>query len=169
MGTAAEVWSTMTRSWSVEPTSERIIDDIQKFEDILDKLIDARGCVVQDVFFRTGRRALDPLWVRLDGKDGECKLKPRPSQRKDTLRGRVIHFDATEAYNTLCGQGNAEQEAARDELMVDILLDMARIGMQQEEVANGARMEAEVENEEDQEEDVRHVDDEEQDIEFDEE
>ena len=32
MGTPAEVWSTLTRCWEVAPTSERIVEDISKFE-----------------------------------------------------------------------------------------------------------------------------------------
>ena len=42
------------------PSSERIVEDIELLPDVLNKIIDARGCVVQDEEFRglrSGRRA----------------------------------------------------------------------------------------------------------------
>ena len=77
MGTPAEVWSTMARCWEVEPTSERIVEDIMKLDMVLDKIIEAEGCVVFDLFLRTGKRGQE--LEKKDGK-GSCKNKPRSSQ-----------------------------------------------------------------------------------------
>ena len=79
MGTPLEVESTMRRCWTVEPTSDRIVEDIQKFESVLDKIIAAQGYVVHDEFLRTGRRgdALnDERWTKMKG-EGELKRKAR--------------------------------------------------------------------------------------------
>ncbi len=53
MGTPAQVWSTMTRCWQVEPTSDRIVEDILALLQVLERIIAARGCVVQDQFLRS--------------------------------------------------------------------------------------------------------------------
>ena len=61
MGTPAQVWSTMSRCWTVAPTSARIIEDIDALPGVLEKIIAANGCVVHDEFLRTGRRVLGQL------------------------------------------------------------------------------------------------------------
>ena len=63
---------------------------------VLDKIIEAEDCLVFDLFLRTGRRGQE--WNRKDGK-GECKNKPRSSQRIDTIKSRPIHEDCIEAFN----------------------------------------------------------------------
>ena len=95
MGTPAEVWSTIERCWTVEPTSERIVEDIYHLPIVLDKIIEAGGCVVQDEFLRTGRRHR-----RADDK-GDCKIKPRRSSRKETAALPPIHSDAAAALGLL--------------------------------------------------------------------
>jgi hypothetical protein len=56
-GTPAEVASTMRRVWQVCPTSERIVQDINRFPEALDKIIAAEGAYVPELDKRTGRRA----------------------------------------------------------------------------------------------------------------
>jgi hypothetical protein len=99
MGTPAEVWSTVTRCWEVAPTSERICEDIMRFPEVLDKILERNGCVVPDEFLRTGRRAR-----RADG-NGEVKHKPRKRQRKETaMRARPRHADVEAARTALITQ-----------------------------------------------------------------
>ena len=98
MGTPDEVWSTMERCWSLEPTSERIVEDILKFDFVLEKIVEHNGCVVHDLFLRTGRRGDE--WQRIDGK-GVLKNKPQKKQRKETIVTRPVHPDAQDAYNSL--------------------------------------------------------------------
>jgi hypothetical protein len=121
LGTPEEVWSTMSRCWLMEPTSERIVQDVSKFRAVLDIIIAAQGCVVQDIFFRSGRRGDE--WMRAKG-DGHCKNKPRPRQRKATLKTRPIHPDARHAYNQLTTNAGANMEADLQGLMAEILLGM---------------------------------------------
>eukprot|EP00732_Lithocolla_globosa_P000603 Lithocolla_globosa_v1_NODE_207_length_5169_cov_7.885329.p3 type:complete len:201 gc:universal NODE_207_length_5169_cov_7.885329:2147-2749(+) len=78
MGTPKEVENTMARCWTLEPTSERIIEDIMALPMILQKIIEHNGCVVQDEYLRHGRR-----FRRADDK-GDTKHKPRKRQRKET-------------------------------------------------------------------------------------
>ena len=94
-GKPEEMWSTMIRSWEMEPTSESIVQDIQKFPEVLRKIIAHRGCVVHDEYLRTGRRERS--------KDGKriLKHKPRFSQRKETMKMRPTHIDAIEARNMI--------------------------------------------------------------------
>ena len=97
MGTPAQVESTMRRCWQMEPTSECIVKDIKKFPFVIDKIIEAEGCVVPDLFFRTGRRA-----AKLKG-EGFCKNTPISRQRKSTIQYviRPIHPDCQEAFDSL--------------------------------------------------------------------
>ena len=97
MGTPAQVESTMRRCWRMDPTSECIVKDIDKFEYIVDKIIDAQGAVEPDLFFRTGRRA-----EKLKGV-GLCKNTPIKKQRKSTIQSvlRPIHPDCQEAFTSL--------------------------------------------------------------------
>ena len=48
LGTPVEVWSSLSRAWTVEPTSTRIVEDISKLEFVLNKIIEKKGCVVPD-------------------------------------------------------------------------------------------------------------------------
>ena len=60
LGTPPQLFSSIERTWRVTPTSKRIIEDIELLPSVLDKIIEARGCVVQDEEFRglrSGRRA----------------------------------------------------------------------------------------------------------------
>lgn len=102
METPAQVESTMMRCWQMEPTSACIVQDIQKFPYILDKIIEAEGCVVPDEFLRTGRRGDDLNWEKRKG-GGICKMKPRLRQRKDTNMSviRPIHPDCQAAFDSL--------------------------------------------------------------------
>ena len=56
MGTPDQVWSSITRCWSMEPTGERIVEDILALPRLLDMIIANKGCVVKDEYLRTGRR-----------------------------------------------------------------------------------------------------------------
>ncbi len=59
-GTPGGLLSSIKRTWRVAPTSKRVIEDVELLPAELDKIIEARGCVVQDVAFRglrSGRRA----------------------------------------------------------------------------------------------------------------
>ena len=42
--------------WLIDPSSERIVEDIEGFPRVLDIVFDLRGCVVP-MNFRSGRRA----------------------------------------------------------------------------------------------------------------
>lgn len=96
MGTPSEVWSTIERCWTVAPTSARIVQDISKFEAVLDKIIEKEGAVCPDLFLRTGRRARQAL-------RGNAQLKhtPRDRQTTATLCEKPRHPDNDEAYRLL--------------------------------------------------------------------
>ncbi|KAJ1421305.1 hypothetical protein B484DRAFT_465573 [Ochromonadaceae sp. CCMP2298] len=134
MGTPPAVWRTMTRCWEMEPTSDRLVEDIMAFEHVLGVVVEHRGCVVADKFLRTGRRAR-----RSDGK-ANCKNKPRTSQRKTTLVSRPCHPDCVEARNKIMGLVNtvadqaieAVDEAAAGLLMLMDLHDVQRGGEEEE-------------------------------------
>jgi hypothetical protein len=54
-------------------------------------IIDAKGCAVQDIALRSGRR------YRLAKSTGDCKSKPRKSGRKNTLELPLCHPDGEKA------------------------------------------------------------------------
>ena len=95
LGTPASVWRAMERCWEVEPTSMRIVQDISDFQRILEKIVEARGCVVHGEAFRSGHRS-----IRSDG-DGLCSSIVKSYQRKETLSGRPVHNDAMSEFNRL--------------------------------------------------------------------
>ena len=90
LGTPAEVWWSMARTWEYSPSSERIVEDISALPRVLDVIIEHKGCVVPDLFLRSGRRALTAQ-ERQDGKAGAVINAPRKRQRKATLEGRKCH------------------------------------------------------------------------------
>jgi hypothetical protein len=60
------------------PTNARITEDISGWERVCDKIIEAKGCIVPDENFRTGRRTR-----KLRGEGGR-KTKLRKRDRKTT-------------------------------------------------------------------------------------
>ena len=89
-GTPAEMWATMEHCREVEPTCERVAEDILAFPRILRLIINAKGCVVADDQLRSSKR-----YVAVRNRS-ELKYKPRDSQRKATISkaARVCHPDA---------------------------------------------------------------------------
>jgi len=93
--TPQEMWKIMFKCWELEPTSERIVEDISNWPEVLRKIIANHGCVLYADRLRTGRR-YDNM------RTGRPLLhKPRASQRKATLKSRVIHPDLEEAREML--------------------------------------------------------------------
>jgi hypothetical protein len=92
----------MERCWSIEPTSERIKEDITAFPDILQAIIDHEGCVVKDLFLRDGRHA------RRADDAGPLKSKRRKRQQKGTISEPVCHPDAVESKLQLTHQFQKE-------------------------------------------------------------
>ena len=124
MGTPEQVWSSMTRCWQVEPTSERIVQDILALPEVLNKIIAAKGCVVQDQYLRNGRRAR-----RADDK-GECKNKPVSKQRISTNLARPLHPDCNEAFKIISGAALANlHNILEDQANYIELIEAANIGI----------------------------------------
>ena len=73
------------------------MEDVLALPSVLERIIAAKGCVVQDQFLRSGRRAR-----RADDK-GDCKNKPVSKQRISTLHARPLHPDCQEAFRMLTG------------------------------------------------------------------
>ena len=92
-GTPNHVWSAMTRCWEVEPTSQRIVQDILDLPRVLKKIVDAKGTVVHGEALRNGHRAR-----RADGK-GNMKGNLSTSRRKSTLSLRPVHPEARPALD----------------------------------------------------------------------
>jgi hypothetical protein len=75
----------MEMTWmEVAPSSERVIEDVNRMLVVLEKIIAAGGCVVPGEFLRTGRRA-----VRADGTKA-LGSKARKCQRIETLPGEFF-------------------------------------------------------------------------------
>ena len=109
MGTPAQVQSSLARCWTLEPTSDRICEDVMGFEDVLRKIIAAQGCYVPDIAYRHGRRA-----YRRDTADGArgapLKHNARPSQRIETNVARPWHPDCDETRQLFLYVGTERQE-----------------------------------------------------------
>lgn len=90
LGTPAEVFDTLKRCWTIAPTSEQIIEDIMGFPEILEKIIEAEGCVIPDEYLRTGRRARSSSGAIL-------KKNPSKRQRIATNIDIILHDDSIAA------------------------------------------------------------------------
>ena len=113
MGRPDQVWSTMTRCWDVEPTSDRIVQYIMDIPRVLKIIVDNNGCVIKDICMRKGRRA------RRADDMGDCMVKPRARQRKATLQTRPLHPDCAEARQCILEVAGADEhieDAAEEEV-----------------------------------------------------
>jgi hypothetical protein len=108
MGTPAEVWRCMMRCWTVEPTSERVIQDFMDYPRIQDMIIGSEGCVVHGEAMRSGHRVR-----RADGK-GMMKERLRTSSRVTKPPIRPVHTDAQASFDTLVGIPGRVEEIANE-------------------------------------------------------
>jgi hypothetical protein len=87
LGTPPQLLSSIERTWRVTPTSKRIVEDVELLPEVLNKIIEARGCVVQDEEFRglrSGRRAKD---------SGQLAPKVRRHQRMLDMSSSVPNIE----------------------------------------------------------------------------
>jgi hypothetical protein len=101
-GTPEQVWYLMEQTWTVvgAPSNARIAEDIAGWERVVDKIIEANGCIVADENFRTGRRM-----CRMHG-EGDRKTKLRKRDRKSTQHQELpVHPQLKDAYSILIGVG----------------------------------------------------------------
>ena len=114
----------------MEPTSERIVQDIVDLPRVLEKNLEANGYVVHGEAHRNGHRAR-----RLAGK-GILKTPLRVSNRKETLVGRPFHPDAKVAYDIILGvqenldNSNIVLDTIED---VEILIDDTNIEIERDQ------------------------------------
>ena len=85
----------MERCWTLEPTSERIQEDLNDLERVLDIIIERKGAVVPEMNIRHGVR----LQAINNGRVLEHKVTKR--QRKHLLTMGPIHADAQDALQSL--------------------------------------------------------------------
>jgi hypothetical protein len=123
MGTPKQVWSSLERVWQVAPTSAQIVEDVMALPRVLQKIIDAKGCVVPDEFLRSGRRGR-----RADDK-GDCDAKVRKRQRKATHTDLILHSDciaakdlmaAGDVHVALQDLGDVEDERGDDDIAMTV-------------------------------------------------
>jgi hypothetical protein len=62
LGTPNEAFKCLYRCWEIEPTLERVVEDIESWVYAVDKIIEARGAIVSGLALRHGHR-----WVRANG------------------------------------------------------------------------------------------------------
>ena len=92
-----------TRTVVGVPTNARITEDISGWERVCDKIIEAKGTIVLDENFRTGRR------VRKMRGEGDRKRKLRKRDRKGThLLELPVHPALKEAFAILMGLEGGE-------------------------------------------------------------
>jgi hypothetical protein len=89
MGTVETLKYSMWRTWEHSPSSDRIVEDIKNFPMVLQKIIEAKGCVVPDEILRTGQRAVG----------GGSKRRPR--SRKATIRSAEHHPGLQTAWEAM--------------------------------------------------------------------
>ena len=91
--------SSVCRVWKdVAPSSERIVEDITALPRVLDRIIEAKGTIVPDIFFRTGRRYRSKADYR------DLERKPSRRQRIETNLPRPLHPDAVAGKDAVFGK-----------------------------------------------------------------
>ena len=84
--TPKEVFRTMRETQvHCAPTPERICEDINGFDHVLDKIIESEGTIVKGEALRHGRRAMNHKG------DDQLTTRLRSAQRKSTLQMTEIH------------------------------------------------------------------------------
>jgi hypothetical protein len=107
MGSVDALWECTEKTWmEVAPSSERVIEDVDRMLVVLGKIIAAGGCVVPDEFLRTGRRA-----VRADSKKA-LGGRFRKHQRIETLEARPHHPELGGAYALLVNAKHAQSHTS---------------------------------------------------------
>jgi hypothetical protein len=78
-----EVWRLMVDTWTVVGAlfNARVTEGIMGWERVCDKIIEAKGAIVLDENFRTGRRARKIHW---EG-DQKTKLRKREGRSENSL------------------------------------------------------------------------------------
>jgi curved DNA-binding protein CbpA len=114
-GTHAEVATSLRRTWEMCPTSDRIVEDIQRFPGALDKIIAAQGAYVPELCKRTGRRTrvtrcFDKTILTAQGR----RPRTRPSTRSGSTkrRGRRLVGRASPLTRTLILTQTAHRRTA---------------------------------------------------------
>jgi len=98
------VWHLTEQTWAVigAPSNTRITEDSSGWARVCDKIIEAKGTIVLDENFRTGRRA------RKMHEEGDRKTKLRKRDRKSThLLELPAHPALKGAYAILMGAQGA--------------------------------------------------------------
>jgi hypothetical protein len=116
-GIPTQVWNTMLRCWTMEPNSDRIIQDIEDFGNVLDKIIEAEGCVIPECRLRHGHRLLSHNNGRV------LKHKVNNRQRKHLLKMGSIHPDAKDALAMLLTIGPVEDALEPAEVQVALKIE----------------------------------------------
>ena len=83
----------MVRCWTLEPTSARMIADIEDFGNVLDLIIEFKGCTVPECRLQHGHRHQAHNGGRV------LKRKVAKRQRKHLLTIGPVHPDAQGALN----------------------------------------------------------------------
>ena len=79
-----DMQSTMERCWTISPTSEEIVQDVEPFRKVVECIVHAKGALVPDDDIRRGRRAVS-LYEKvgmkktnLRNRDWRCTNEKRP-------------------------------------------------------------------------------------------
>ena len=118
-GTPSQVWETMRRCWELEPTSERIIKDIEDLPRVLDIVIEHRGAVVLEECLRHGHRLAAINGARV------LKRKVTNRQRKHLLQMGPAHRDARSALELLLGHQTTAEAPLNDQEILEAVLEEA--------------------------------------------
>jgi len=98
------LFAAMNETWlHCAPTGARMLEDVAKIEPVLEVIVAAKGGVVADEFYRTGRRCR-----RADDK-GDCARKPPKRQRKETLVAKPCHPELEATYELLMDPKRARE------------------------------------------------------------
>lgn len=100
-GTPAEAAQTTMKLWNILPDS-KIIEDIQAIPKALQLIIEAKGCAVDVINNRHGRRAAPRGFKSASGRT--VKNMPVPRQSKKTMTCPIIHPIIQDLYDNALDQ-----------------------------------------------------------------
>ena len=95
LGSPLDCWDAVVRTWEYAPTSDRIVEDIDRVFTAIDQVVDARGIAVDFKLLRHGRRLREHQ---------DAAARKSRSQRRSDAKKNATSLDTITGLHPMCKQ-----------------------------------------------------------------